>query len=57
MLKRVVARGDTWRDDIAEHGNLLGRALGANRRNGAEGKALVKWMDEQAKVLSVCEGA
>jgi len=41
VLKRVVARGDTWRDAIAEHGNLLGRAIGANRRNGDEGKALV----------------
>jgi hypothetical protein len=51
VLKRVVARGDTWRDAIAEHGNLLGRAIGANRRNGDEGKALVRWMEEQTGVL------
>ena len=51
VLKRVVARGDTWRDAIAEHGNLLGKAIGANRRNGDEGKMLVKWMGEQTGVL------
>jgi hypothetical protein len=30
---------------------LLGRAIGANRKNGDEGKALVKWMEEQMVVL------
>ena len=51
VLKRVVARGDTWRDAIAEHGNLLRRATGANRRNGDEGKALVRWMEGQTALL------
>ena len=37
VLKRVVAKGDTWRDAIAEHGILLSRAIGANRRTGEEG--------------------
>ena len=47
VLKLVVARGDTWRDAIAEHGNLLGKAIGTNRRNGDEGKMLVKWESRQ----------
>ena len=54
VLKRVVARGDTWRDAIAEHGILLGRAIGANRRNGDEGKALVRWMEEQTGHIAGC---
>ena len=46
VLKRVVAREDTWSDVIAEHRNSLGRAVGAHHRNGAEGKALFEWMAE-----------
>ncbi len=52
MLKRVVARGNTWRDASAEHVTLLSSAVGGNRRNGEEGKAFVRWMTEQADVLS-----
>jgi hypothetical protein len=52
VLKRVVAKGDTWRNAISEHVTLLDSAVGTNRTSGGEGKALVNWMAEQAYVLS-----
>ena len=51
VLKRVVAREDTWSDAIAEHGYSLGRAVADNRRNGVEGKALFEWMDDETKLV------
>ena len=52
VLKRVVAKGDTWRNAISEHVTLVSSAVGTNRRSGGEGKALVKWMAGQVHVLS-----
>jgi len=52
VLKHVVAKKDTWRNAISEHVTLLSSTVGTNRKSGGEGKTLVKWMTEQAYVLS-----
>ena len=52
VLKRVVAKGNTWRDAISEHVTLLSSAVVANRKSGGKERALVKWMTDQAHVHS-----
>ena len=52
VLKRVVAKRDTWRNAISEHVTLLSSAVGTNRKSGGKGKALVRWMTDQANVLT-----
>ena len=42
VLKRVVAKGNTWRNAITEHVTLLGNAVGTNRKSGGKKRALIK---------------